>query len=351
MPTDPNTYTLNDYAANSNDPLIKSTAMVFVEANSMFTWMPMLEKKSLKQNGSRITGALAPPTWVPINTPGTTSRDPDPEIWEEALYIHRDAVTCDNVLLMDENQINDPFDLRIKTKLEAYAFDMNYKMIQNRHIGVGQRVNPNAFVGFRERLDDPATYGTNPECKIDGAGVDISTAGTAATGGQIEYLIEQLFYSLGSPRGKGITLVMNNQTYRAVNRTIKLQASGGGFRNDKDAYDRGIEMYKEANVIDCGRQAPTGPLTARVQPPVISYTETADGTADTGGTFSSIYAFKGGMEDLYCWWMEPFKPSEPYMLNDGSTWQVNLNGTVGIAMPNTRAIGRIYDINLGTVTG
>lgn len=348
---DANAYNLLDHAQNSNDPLIKETALVMIEASSIFTDIPTVTRKSFKMNGTRITGDLADPSWVNIDEPPAIVKDPDPEPWEEGIFIHRDGCQVDDLYLQEENVINDPFELKIKTKIRGFTYSLNDALINNVHLNYANRnraVNKKCFVGLRERLDKPELYYTNTNCKIDGGGVDLSSGGAASDGIQMEYLLEQALAEIGAPDGTGVAIVASSKWRRSFNRSIKKAGSGGGFRYDKDALDRTVEMFMNAKVIDCGRKAPTGSKMARTQTSIISNTETSDGTADTGSQYTSVYLIKYGMEHLYKWEFAPFKPSEPYLLPDGTTWQVNLNGTCGIAIPDTRAFARIYDIKVDT---
>lgn len=346
---DANAYNYSDLVLNSNDPAVRTTALYMIGASSLFTYIPIINKRALKVVGTNITGDLAKPTWVPLNTSPNIVKDPDPEPWEEAYFLHRDGCQVDDTLLKTDDQINDPFELKIKTKLEGIAFDRNYKLIQNKHGGVfgtDPRVDENAFVGFRERLDKPGKYRTNPECLIDAGGINLGSSGTGTDGINAEFAFEQLFAALGSPDGTDVVLTGNSIFKRSLNRAVKKSGSGGGFRYDKDAYDRTVEYFMNAVFMDCGRTAPTGGLVDRVQGYVISPTETADGTADTGGNFTSVYGFKVGMDHLYGWEYDPLKPSEPFMLPDGTIWQVNLSHGIGIAQPDPRAVGRIFDFAL-----
>ena len=329
MPIDPNTYTLADYAANSNDPVIKSAAVIMIDAGSLFRSIPMIEDKTLKQSGARITGDLPVENWVDIGAPPVVNKDPDDEIWEEGIFVYRNAATCDQLLLEDKNNRDDPLDRKVKLKIQGLSYSLNYKFIQNKHTGTGTRVNRKCFVGLRERLDDPGRYGTNPDCLINGNGVDLSSGGTGNSGLDMEFYLDQLLYELGSPDGDGITLAGNGLFRRSFDRTVKKAGSGGGFSWQKDNYGRQVPTFRNAVLIDAGRLAPTGPKTARTQPPIISTTETADGTQDTGGTFTSVYGFKSGADSLYAWTFGMLKPTDPYLLPDGVTWQVNVNGNVG----------------------
>jgi hypothetical protein len=283
---------------------------------------------------------------VDVNEGPAFVQDPNPEPYQEGLFVHRDGIQVDKLLVEQDGQINDPFELRIKEKLKGFSYSLNYRFIQNQRTGTAgsPRVNKKCFDGLRQRLDDPK-YGMNPACKIDGGGVNLAASGTSTDAAQMEYLLEQAFDELGSPTGEGIVILGAPRFLRSWNRVTKKQASGGGFRYDKDALDRQITMFMNARVQSVGRVAPTG--INRVQAPVISVTETANGSADTGATFTSIYLVNMGLDTLHGWQYGPMKPTAPILLPNQTHYQVMIEGTVGLNHPSTRAFARIYDIDMG----
>jgi hypothetical protein len=349
---DGNAYTLQEYELNSNDPWISTTAMYMIDAGSLWRDQAIITNPTLKISGTRITGNLPAPTWNEINAGQNIVKPGSPEWFQEGFYKFSDGFQVSNYYLRDHNMITDPFEQASKEFLKGVTYDLNYKFIQNKHEGVAgdPRVNPQAFVGIRERLDHPELYFCNPSCNLNATanfgGINLGTSGTGADGIEMSFAIQRLFYFMGSADGAGITLTMNGLCKASWERAIKKSGSGAGFRLDKDEYGRTIEYFQEAKIIDCGRQAPTGPVANRFQAPIISETENVTGTVDTGGTYTSVYAFKNGAEHLYIWQFDPLKPGEPYLLPDGYTWQLNFNGGYGLSNPDVFALGRLSGIGL-----
>jgi hypothetical protein len=341
-------FNYQDLALNSQNERIQTTALYMIEAGSFFTHIPIIDKKLLATRFTRITGGLQTPTWMPLNNGTNVQNGPDPEWQDEEFYGFRDAIDIDKKILQDESQINDPFELRIETYVKGVSYDMNYKFIQNKHIGATDgsdpRVDPNSFIGIRERLDNTAKFGNSPQCKISAGGINLGASGTGADGLNIEFLIDRLFARMGSPTGEGIILVMSDLTMASFDRTVKKAQSGGGFRYTEDAFDRTVTKYKNAIIMSCGYAAPTGPRGNRVQSTIISPFETEDGVSDTGGAYTSIYAFKPSSKGLFGWQFEPLAPSKPRLLDDGCTFRVNFDGGMGLQNEDPYALGRIYGV-------
>lgn len=332
--------TLADYATESNNPLVREISYSLIKAGSVFTDIPLITDPTIYKNGARVMDNLPSPYWADLNElpqPVTGKAT----AFSEQGWIIRNNIDIDHYFKDDKNAVGDPFDVQIEMALRGLSYDLNDKVINNNH-ATG---NPKAMVGIRARLDNPAIYGTNPACKIDAGGLNLSNGNiTSATANTAIYLIQQALDEVGSPDGTDCSIYMNDDLLRRIEQGVRTMGAGGGFDLAKDNFDRRILVYKNATVNNIGRKAPLPGGTQSQY--IISSQETSDGTADTGGTFTSFYVIKHGPMDFAGWQFAPLKVKPPYLLPDGVIYRVVLDWMVGLWMPNTRAIARVFDLRV-----
>jgi len=335
MAGDANSITLADYALMSNDPLIQRISYSLITNGMVLQDIPMVDKKTLKASGVRIQGNnLGTVGWRQLNSPPATTKG-TPTPFEEQAYTMSNNIPMDVKFLEDVNSIQNPFALQLGMYLKGAAYDFNDKFINNNH----KTGDPNSIDGLRERLDNPA-YGNETEMKIDCGGVDLSQAGMTPTTANnfLEYLDTLLSY-MGQEDGNGVCLYMNDLMVRRIPRAVRILGAGAGFETTTDAFDRVVQKYKGAKIVNVGRKADQSTR-------IITNTETAAGLPGAG-TFTSVYGVKWGMEDAMRGWEFGSLESSirgPYLLPDGVTQQMTIDWTVGLYQENTRAVGRLFDI-------
>lgn len=338
MTTDISTSALSmaQYAVMSNDPLVQAVSFSLLDMGNVMADIPFVNKKSLIANGVRWQGNLPTVNWGAINSdPVTTIGTPTP--YQEQAYILRNSIDVDKIYVDDENAIANPRTTQLSAYLKSATYDFNYKFVNNNHV----TGDSNSFVGLRYRLDNPATYGVWSSAKIDAGGVDLSTAGlTASTANAFLEYLDQLIWSVdGGTTGQGVVLYMNEVMARRINRALRIMGTSGGLEITKDQFDRTITKYKDAVIKDIGYKSDQATR-------IITTTETANGSADTGGTFTSIYAAHFDTEHLFGWQYEPIKATDLGLLNNGVIYRTLIDWAGGLMMPNIRSIGRLYDVKL-----
>lgn len=328
--------TLAQYAIMSNDPLVQRITYSLLMNGNVLEDLPLVTKKSILLNGTRWEGNLPSVNWSKLNVdPVVTSGTPTP--YQEQAYIVRNAIDVDRFLVEDENQIVDPRGAQAEAWLKSLAYDLNDKFINNDHTS-GEDDAP---VGLRARLDNYATYGLVSEMKIDFGAVDLSPTGlTAATANQFIENIDQILEYMGSESGKGVVLYMNGLLKRRFARAIRvLGIGGGGFTSTRDAFDRVIDKYKDAKVVNIGRKADQ---TTQI----ITSTETSAGAAGSS-TYTSIYAARFGEDGLFGWQFDALVPKDIGLIgNGGSTYRTVVDWAFGMMSTHTRCISRGYGIKV-----
>lgn len=333
---DANAISLSEYAMMSNDPLVKKITMSLLVNGAVLADIPFFNKKTLFANGVRWEGNLPSVTWNRLNA-GTTVTKGKPSAYQEQVFLVRNAIDVDVKILEDVNRIVDPRVTQLEAYLQSLSYDFNDKFINNDHLS-GDAQAP---VGLRSRLDNPTTYGVATELKIDGAGVDLSTAMTAASANSFIEVLQQALDFLGSPEGDGVVLYMNDLLKRRFERAVRVLGAGAGFAMVRDAFDRSIAMYKNARIVDIGRKSDQ---TTKI----ITSTETAAGAAGSS-TFTSLYAVKYGEAYFAGWQFDPLGQSINdlgLIGNDGTVSRILIDWAVGFLPQHTRCMSRIYNIKV-----
>lgn len=327
--------TLADYAQMSNNPLVQAVTYSLILYSNVMQDCPMVDKKTLIANGTRFEGNLPTVNWSQLNAEGLTTKG-TPTPYQEQVYIVRNYIDVDKFLVEEENAIVDPRAIQSDAFLKAMTYDMNYKFFKNDHI----TGNINAPVGLRYRIDNGGTFGVRPENKIDGGGVNLSQSGmTQASANQFLEFLDQLLWSVDSPDGTSVILYMNEVMKRRFAFALRTLGTSGGFSIVQDQFNRTVEMYKSATIRDPGYQSDQATR-------VITTTELANGTADTGGTYTSIYAVNFSTDHFHGWEFEQINVQDLGLIYNGAIYRTLIDWAVGFINDSTRSIGRLFDIKL-----
>jgi hypothetical protein len=324
------------YAIMSNDPLVQAVTFSLIDNGSVMARdIPFANKKTLIANGVRWEGNLPSVTWVNVNEEGTTTSG-TPTPYQEQVYILRNNIDVDKYLVEDQNQIANPRAIQLAAWLKAQAYDFNFKFIKNDHTTGDAK----AFVGLRYRINNGSTFGVRSENKIDAAAVDLTqAAATAATFGNFLEFVDQLLWSVDSPEGDGVVLYVNDVLKRRWSNLAARFAGQGGLSQAQDQMGRTVSMYKNAQIRDIGYKADQSTR-------VITVTETANGTTDTGSTHTSIYAAHYGEENMMGWQFDPLAAKDLGLLESGAIYRTFVDWAGGLINMSTRSIGRIHGVKL-----
>ena len=330
---------LATYALLSNNPAVKEATFSLIDNGSIMARdIPFANKKSLIANGVRWVGNLPTVAWSQLNAEGTTTVG-NPTPFQENAYIIRNYVDADKFIVQDENQIADPRAAQTEAYLKSVAYDFNYKFLKNDHT----TGDVNSILGLRWRIDNPTLSAVNTNNKIDAAGLDLRlatlTTSTTKDGGNslLEYM-DQLLWSVDSPEGDGVVLYMNEVMKRRLATALRALGTDGGYSITTDNFGRTISKFRNATLIDVGYKSDQ---TTRI----ITTTESAVG-ADTGATFTSIYAVNYSPGHMMGWQFDVFNVQDLGLLNNGTIYRTLLDWAGGLYMQHTRCIARLYDLKL-----
>lgn len=327
--------TLQQYAQQSNDPFAIKIVDSLLHVGTVLNDIPFTTQRSMKVNGARLTGQLGTANWRKINASSVVASSTISP-FQEQLYVLSNMIDIDRLILMDQNAIGDPAAVQVNAMLEAWNYDFNNTFFNNNHVSG----NADAFVGIRQRLDDPTNWGTASTCKIDGGGVDLSDSGmTAATANKFIRFLAQMLDAMGNPDGMNTVFYMNRDVKRRLDQAVRLLGAGAGFDTTQDNYPRRVDTFRNAKIRPVGVK---GDQTTEI----ITSTETSAG-ANGSSNYSSVYAVHYGDDQFNGWQMEPPRIEAIGLRSDEPTiYRVFMEWPVGLYQQNIRSISRLFDVKV-----
>lgn len=322
--------TLADHAALSNDPLVKEITKSLHQTWNALKDIPLFTSPSLKQIGMRYLNSGIPlPNWTGINSEPVAVRG-RPKSYEEQMYLVRNKILVDHILLDQPTNIIDPIEAQVQIFLEGFAYDFNDKFVNNNPV----TGNVDCFPGLSYRMDNFADFDIPSEMDLS---VPTSQATlkqgaiTAANANGLFAAIQELLDNMNSPNGDGVVFYMNEFAKRQIEVAIRTMGIGAGFDVTQDSFDRPVEKYKAATIRTVGRKSDgtTAIIANTLNGPVASKS-------------THIYAVRYGTGYVQGWQSGPFKPTYLGLSKEnGIMHNVVFDWGIGLWVPHTRAVGRL----------
>lgn len=332
--------TLADHAALSNDPLVKEITKSLHQTWNALKDIPLFTSPSLKQVGMRyLNSGIPQPNWTGVNSEPVAVKG-RPKSYEESMYLVRNKILVDHVLLDQPTNIIDPIEAQVQIFLEGFAYDFNDKFINNDPTSLVTGNSADCFPGLAYRMNNVADYDIPSELDI------ALTGGTGATTNGDLYTfdstrnnnfiagLQELLDNMNAPDGDGVVLYMSESVKRKIEIAIRTLGIGAGFDVTQDNYQRPVEKYKAATIRTVGRKADG---TTHIIGSTLN-----NGVAADAGKCSHIYAVRYGTGYVQGWQSGPFKPTYLGLSKEnGVMHNVVFDWGVGLWVPHTRAIGRL----------
>ena len=327
--------TLADHAAISNDPVVKEITKSLHQTWNALKDIPLYTSPSLKQVGMRYLNQNIPaPNWTGVNSEPVAVKG-RPKSYEESMYLVRNKILVDKILLAQPQNIIDPIEAQVQIFLEGFAYDFNDKFINNDPTNAAPGNTSDCFPGLGYRMNNTADYDIPSEMDISVATGTASLAAgqiTAAKANGLFSAIQELLDNMNAPDGNGVVLYMNEFAKRQIEFAIRTMGIGAGFDVTMDSFDRPVEKYKAATIRTVGRKSDG-------TTPIIS--NALAGPA-AGAKNTHIYAVRYGTGYVQGWQSGPFKPEYLGISKEnGIMHNVVFDWGVGLWVPHTRAIGRL----------
>jgi len=319
-------YTLADYARLATSELkagvidILRNASVIMDYMSFEDWdslnMEIIRTKTLPTVGTRKIGE----GWT--ESKGTTD-SVFASMSNIGGYIDVDK------LLVKAKSIVDQRALQTSMYTKSVALKFNSLFFKGNPV-----VDEDEFAGVRYHLINllPASQ------TVLGGGLDISPDGAALAADSVK-LIDALHDTIHQ-------CDMHQADFFFCNDTMKLRLgaalrASGMLKTTEDAFGRKFETFGEGGpkIVDVG---PTDPLdkTARI----IGNTELDNGSAETGGDATSIYAVKFGGEYLNGFQLYPIEVEDIGKLESGVAYRSIIDWAVGMYLIHPWSIARLVGV-------
>lgn len=338
---------LVDSLQMSNSPVIDRVIMNLGMHNPLMSKLDWIYGKELRKELAMYDGLNAPSVpWSDVGD-AVTEVSGKFERASATMYLSRAKILMDKVYAENPQSIGDPLDTQLKMYIKAWSHDFNAKFINNNIISG----NTKSFDGLRGRFAKRSSYGIPAELARDLSGADMRVGSITATVANtvMRNLDEMLMVvSGGSGNYSNVVLFCNDTVMAALNHAARLMGGGAGFQTAKDAFDRQVTTYNGAQFVNPGLNYPYRSLSR-----IMTNSETAAGTASTGGNFSSIFAVRFGTEadpDGYVpWFRHDWNEAVTYIprgVNDAINEQVVIDVGASFILTDKLALGHMFNFRV-----
>lgn len=242
-------------------------------------------------------------------------------------------IDTDEAIARAKNTIEDAraVQRRLVTMAIAYSFNNNFVN------GEVNATTPLVFNGLRKRVNDISTEGYTGQ-KIDASCAGVGILNTSATSHAFLDKLDQLLYAIKGH--KPDFLLMNSKMLLAARSLLRREKL---LDVTKDMFDRQIDVYQGARMIDIG-------VTADQTTEIITNAEYNDGdVVDNGETgdaeHTSIYAVKFGIGDM-TWGIQqfPLEAKDLGELESKPVFRDRVTWNLGLCTVDPRSLGRLYGV-------
>lgn len=233
-------------------------------------------------------------------------------------------IDTDKAIARAKNTIADARAIQQVMSLKSMAYSFNDKFINGN-----PTTDPEEYKGLKERVNDINADGFTDQYidlgDTDDKGINRSTAARHA-------FLDKLDTLLYSIKGHNPDyLIMDKKTLLAVRSLLRQEKL---LDNTRDMFDRVVDVYQGARMIDIGTKADqtTG---------IILHTETLGG----GTHETSIYAVKFSIGE-YLWGIQeyPLEVDDIGELESKPVYRTRVDWPLGLAIVDPRSVGRLYGI-------
>jgi len=319
--------TLADYGENPS-PLVAGVVKILREESLFMDILPIEDAGALNVEVIR-EGGMPTISWRRAGASHGSNKAVTPNRINETAYSFGNYVDVDKMYIKDKGKkLYDPRTYWTTMTVRAMAREFNDAAINGA--GPSQPDRPTGL--FYRILNDMAA--TQNIDAAAGSGLDISaSAGSLAANIQQFFdRLDKLLYSMVDHKADYLLLNDNMLTrYWSVARQSNL------LDTTTDRLGREFFSYKGAKLIDMGFK--TDDTTK-----IITDAELANGTAVTGGAYTSIYAIRLGKDKFTAFQEYAMDVADLGVINDGVTYRLLVDWVLGLAVSHPRSISRLYGV-------
>ena len=233
-------------------------------------------------------------------------------------------IDTDIAIARAKNTIADARGIQQMLKLKAVAYDFNDNFING-----DPTTDPEEYKGLSKRVDDVNTAGYTDQYLDLGDTTDYGILRDSAARFAFLDKLDALMYAIIGHNPS--FLLMNKKMLLATRSLLRREKL---LDQTKDMFDRRIDVYGGARMIDIG-------VKADQTTEIILNTETGGG----GSYETSIYAVTFGIGEL-TWGIQqyPLEVRDLGELESKPVYRTRIDWNLGLATVNPRSIGRLYGI-------
>lgn len=321
--------TLADYEAEPK-PLVAGVAKILRENSKFMDILPFETTESL-QVKVVMEGAMADVSWRDIGASHGSAKNGKPtEITENAFSVGNESVV-DKAYVKDKSaRLYNPQTYQTMLTTKSIARNFTNKAINGIPADVK---NP---VGLFWRCKTDLAASQNILAKTSGLDISPDATGLAANIQALIDKLDELLYAVTDTfeSGNGVYIAMNDTLMGRLNSAFR---QSGNLKTTADALGRVWTEYKGARFLDMGRAYDDSTR-------IIGNVELANGTALTGGTCTTAYAFKVGKEFFTGWQEYALDVSDYELQADKVTYKQVIDWMIGLAISHPRSVARLYGL-------
>jgi len=317
--------TLADWARSETDNLRRAIIDIYRKESMIMDALPFEDAGTLKIEVRR-TKRAPRPAFRKINADFSESKGTF-EPLQETVHDFGGQVDVDKMIDRDKNQ--NPNQRAWQT--QEYVRSMAY-LFNNYFINGNPADDPDGITGIRHRLINEVSSSQT----VTAAGLDVSIDATSLAANQAKLLwyMNQAMHKLSGHRAD--LILVNSSMYLSLQAAIR---AAGGLNTQQDAFDREFTIYRGARIFDMGCIWPDDDTE------IIRDTELVDGSAVTGGTYTSMYLMRLGQGQFLNGFYEyPMDVNDLGMLEDGHTMRTVIDWPVGLWYADPRTMARVVGI-------
>ncbi|MCD4751879.1 MAG: hypothetical protein K8R40_02290 [Anaerolineaceae bacterium] len=318
--------TLADMSARAELPLKKGVLDVMRAITPFMDMLPIEDSGSMSLKTFR-TKTMPGIDWRSISEDHGSGKAEYEPVYEQG-FSFGNTIDVDKVYVKDKANLIDPRAYQTEQSVKALSREFVDKIING-----SPAVDQKAIVGLWHRLVNGG-YAASQNILAASGGLDVSADAGALAANQ-NTLIDVLDKLKSAVRDMDAFL-MNDTMLLRIQSALRQQ---GLLAITQDSFGRDITTYgvNGPKLVDMGYKPDDDTF-------IIGNVEAIDGSAITGGTATSIYAVKLGVEHLTGWQMYPLEVEDVGMLENRVTYRTVIDWVVGLSLIHPRCIGRAHGI-------
>ncbi len=315
-------WNLAELSKIETDPLRKSVIDTFIMESNLMEIIPWETLGALSTSIVKIS-SLPSVGFRKINE-GYSESTGAFEHAVENISLAGGYIDTDKAIARAKNTVADARAIQQNMMLKAMVYKFNDKMINGNPTS-----DPEEFKGLDKRVDDVYDAGFTDQLIDLADTTDYGILRTEAARHSFLDKLDQLIYAI-----KGHNpdyLLMNKKMLLALRSLLRREKL---LDQTKDMFDRTIDVYQGARLIDIG-------VKADQTTEIITNTE-----SDGGGSYeTSIYAIKFGIGDM-TWGIQeyPLEVEDMGLLESKPVYRTMVDWPLGLATIDPRSVGRLYGI-------